>query len=126
MDDGSFAGLQLPSKSKSKIIIPEPIIEKPTDKTVHRDKFGRKIDLDLLQSQKDDLDKIKEDEKNERLRKGRGVKQKELQDEMDKKLIDEKISKFSNYKDDFELNEDLKDVERFDDPMAVNSFIYCS
>lgn len=124
-DDGDLnaTGLQIPTKrmkpSRTSTSNAIPVQEKPVEKTIHRDKFGKVIDMDLLITQKQEADALKQLETDARILKGRGVKQQAEQEKLATRLIEEKSMNFAVYKDDVLLNQDLKEIERFDDPMAV-------
>ncbi|GJJ68948.1 pre-mRNA-splicing factor CWC26 [Entomortierella parvispora] len=86
--------------------------------TVYRDAQGRKIDRVQEKIEKAAAAK-KELEKQEKMMEwGRGLVQREEEQERKKREEEEKLKPLARYKDDEDLNEELKDRERWNDPAA--------
>ena len=86
--------------------------------TVYRDAQGRKIDRVQEKIEKAAAAK-KELEKQEKMMEwGRGLVQREEEQERKKREEEEKLKPMARYKDDEDLNEELKDRERWNDPAA--------
>ncbi|KAJ1554768.1 hypothetical protein HK096_001804, partial [Nowakowskiella sp. JEL0078] len=85
---------------------------------IHRDKFGRKIDMDALQAE--EQAKAAKSQANERelLKWSSGVAQREMQRDMAARIEQEKYRPLAIYDDDVERLEKLKNRQRWNDPMA--------
>ncbi|KAF9955205.1 Pre-mRNA-splicing factor cwc26, partial [Modicella reniformis] len=87
--------------------------------TVYRDAQGRKIDR-VQEKIKKAEEKRREIEKQERLMEwGKGLVQREDEAERKRREQEEKFKPLARYKDDEELNEELRERERWNDPAAM-------
>ncbi|KAF9436030.1 hypothetical protein BGZ76_004988 [Entomortierella beljakovae] len=87
--------------------------------TVYRDSQGRKIDLVQEKIEKAEA-KRREVEKQERLMEwGKGMVQREEEADKKKREQEEKLKPMARFKDDEELNEELKERDRWNDPAAM-------
>ncbi|KAG0317741.1 hypothetical protein BGZ99_006127 [Dissophora globulifera] len=87
--------------------------------TVYRDAQGRKIDR--VQEKIDKAEAARREiEKQERLMEwGKGLVQREAEIEKKRREEEEKLKPLARYKDDQDLNEELKERERWNDPAAM-------
>ncbi|KAF9168545.1 Pre-mRNA-splicing factor cwc26 [Actinomortierella ambigua] len=86
--------------------------------TVYRDAQGRKIDR-VTEKIEAAAAARREIEKQEKMMEwGKGMVQREQEEERKKREEAEKLKPMARYKDDEELNEELKDRERWNDPAA--------
>ncbi|KAG0295156.1 Pre-mRNA-splicing factor cwc26 [Linnemannia gamsii] len=87
--------------------------------TIYRDARGRKVDrvqekLEAAEAAR------KEIEKQERqMEWGKGLVQREAEEEKKKREQEEKLKPLARYKDDKDLNEELKERDRWNDPAAM-------
>lgn len=87
--------------------------------TVHRDKFGQRIDLKLEKLKKKEEERKKEEREVQNLKWGRGLAQFE---EYEKRLQEEELMRsqpFARHADDDRMNQKLRDEIRAEDPMAA-------
>ncbi|KAF9317599.1 hypothetical protein BG003_000605 [Podila horticola] len=86
--------------------------------TVYRDAQGRKVDR-VAEKIEAAAAKRREIEKQERqMEWGKGLVQREEEQARKKRIEEEKFKPLARYKDDEDLNEELKDRERWNDPAA--------
>ncbi|KAG0363471.1 Pre-mRNA-splicing factor of RES complex-domain-containing protein [Gamsiella multidivaricata] len=87
--------------------------------TVYRDAQGRKIDRVQEKIEKAEAAR-REIEKQERhMEWGKGLVQREAEEDRKKREAEEKFKPMARYRDDEELNEELKERERWNDPAAM-------
>ncbi|KAI1312616.1 hypothetical protein EDD11_002925 [Mortierella claussenii] len=87
--------------------------------TVYRDAQGRKIDRVQEKIEKAEAAR-REIEKQERMMEwGKGIVQREEEASRKKREEEEKLKPLARFKDDEELNEELKERERWNDPAAM-------
>ncbi|KFH67400.1 hypothetical protein MVEG_06133 [Podila verticillata NRRL 6337] len=87
--------------------------------TVYRDAQGRKVDR-VAEKIEAAAAKRREIEKQERqMEWGKGLVQREEEQARKKRMEEEKFKPLARYKDDEELNEELKDRDRWNDPAAM-------
>ncbi|KAK3814151.1 MAG: Pre-mRNA-splicing factor of RES complex-domain-containing protein [Benniella sp.] len=87
--------------------------------TVYRDAQGRKIDRVKEKIEKAEAAR-REIEKQERhMEWGKGLVQREEEADKKKRQEEEKLKPLARYKDDEEMNEELKERERWNDPAAM-------
>ncbi|KAJ3120695.1 Pre-mRNA-splicing factor cwc26 [Nowakowskiella sp. JEL0407] len=117
-----------PSSNRSKDSQSQPIPSKPGSKNrrnqpaemvaeaIHRDKFGRKIDMEALKAEEAAKEAKKLLDEKEKLKWSQGVAQRQLQKQMEERMESERSRPLAIY--EHERNETLKNRERWEDPMA--------
>ncbi|KAG0221568.1 hypothetical protein BGX31_009736 [Mortierella sp. GBA43] len=97
----------------------DPVKSGRDAETVHRDAQGRKIDRVQEKIEKAEAAR-REIEKQERYMEwGKGLVQREEEADRKKREEEEKLKPLARYKDDEEMNEEMKDRERWNDPAAM-------
>ena len=87
--------------------------------TVYRDSTGRKIDIKAEEIERK-RKKMEEDEKEaQKMEWGKGLVQREDRQRKQKEIDDMKNKPMARYHDDAEINAELMDVERWNDPAAA-------
>ncbi|KAF9912518.1 Pre-mRNA-splicing factor cwc26 [Linnemannia zychae] len=87
--------------------------------TVYRDARGRKVDRVQEKMEAQEAAR-KEIEKQERqMEWGKGLVQREAEEEKKRREQEEKLKPMARYKDDKDLNEELKERDRWNDPAAM-------
>jgi len=129
MASGAMAGLQsaeqvtkaLKRKQKAEMKAMQDAGLDPTGKaqeTIYRDASGRIINVAMKRAElrakadEEERKKVEEDEAR------KGDVQRREKEERKQRLEDAKVMGVARYADDAELNDEMKDVERWNDPMA--------
>jgi pre-mRNA-splicing factor CWC26 len=115
------AGLQLPTlikstKKKSKKRSESPSGAAPT--TIYRDASGRIINVAMARREAARKAEEEERKKKEEEKAARGDVQNQMREEAKQKLADAKYIAVARTKDDEEMNDELKEVRRWNDPAA--------
>lgn len=127
MSDGTHAGLQSGAAVSAQLKLREKAEREDFERhrknakeeeTVYRDATGRRIDVSMRRAEARKA--AAEAEEKERLAKEslKGDVQLEKARQRKQDLEDAKVMSFARTADDDELNRDLKDLERWNDPMA--------
>lgn len=87
--------------------------------TVYRDASGRKIDMKLARAEAAQKKREKEEKEAQKMEWGKGLVQREEQEQRRNQLEKNKSLPFSRHADDKELNEELMTRERWNDPAAA-------
>ncbi|KAF9549039.1 Pre-mRNA-splicing factor cwc26 [Mortierella hygrophila] len=87
--------------------------------TIYRDARGRKVDrvqekLEAAEAARRDIEKLER-----QMEWGKGLVQREAEEEKKKREQEEKLKPLARYKDDKDLNEELKERDRWNDPAAM-------
>ncbi|KAG0274771.1 hypothetical protein BGZ95_009480 [Linnemannia exigua] len=87
--------------------------------TIYRDARGRKVDRvqEKLEAQEAARKEIEKQERQ--MEWGKGLVQREAEEERKKREQEEKFKPMARYKDDKDLNEELKERDRWNDPAAM-------
>ncbi|KAG0375158.1 Pre-mRNA-splicing factor cwc26 [Mortierella sp. AD032] len=87
--------------------------------TIYRDARGRKVDRvqEKLEAQEAARKEIEKQERQ--MEWGKGLVQREAEEERKKREQEEKLKPMARYKDDKDLNEELKERDRWNDPAAM-------
>lgn len=90
-----------------------------TEETVYRDATGRRIDVSMkrAEARAAEMEKLRQERKEKE--DAMGEVQKRQKDERKEKLEEAKFLPVARHVDDEEMNEELKGVIRWDDPMAA-------
>ncbi|KAI9272031.1 Pre-mRNA-splicing factor of RES complex-domain-containing protein [Sporodiniella umbellata] len=86
--------------------------------TVYRDASGRKVDIKLKKAEEARKRKEKVEKEARRMEWGKGLVQRKAAEEEKRRLEEEKDKPMARYVDDVELNNELKETERWNDPAA--------
>lgn len=86
--------------------------------TIYRDASGRRIDIAMKRAEMRAKAEEEERKKVEELENRKGDVQRREKEERKQALEDAKVMGVARYADDKDLNEELKEVERWNDPMA--------
>ncbi|RCI02071.1 Pre-mRNA-splicing factor cwc26, partial [Rhizopus stolonifer] len=89
-----------------------------SEETIYRDTSGRKIDPKIKKAEEARKRKEKVEREAQRMEWGKGLVQRRAAEEEKRRLIEEKDKPMARYVDDVELNEELKEKERWNDPAA--------
>lgn len=89
-----------------------------TDGTIYRDASGRIINVAMKRAEARRKQEEEETRKREEAEKARGDAQRVMKEERAQKLKDAKYMTFARRADDEELNEEMKETERWNDPAA--------
>ncbi|KAF9112795.1 hypothetical protein BGX27_002796 [Mortierella sp. AM989] len=87
--------------------------------TVYRDAQGRKIDRVQEKIEKAEAARREIEKQERQMEWGKGLVQREEEVERKKREEEEKLKPLARFKDDEELNEELKERERWNDPAAM-------
>ncbi|KAJ3111628.1 hypothetical protein HDU96_005511 [Phlyctochytrium bullatum] len=96
----------------------DPALSGRNAQTVFRDKFGRKLDMEDERAKELEKQEQRRIDEEERLQFREGLAQKRMKEQMRERLSKEKSSSFAVYADDAERNEQLKEKDRWGDPLA--------
>ncbi|KAI8904135.1 Pre-mRNA-splicing factor of RES complex-domain-containing protein [Gorgonomyces haynaldii] len=120
MEDGSRAGLLTAKQMKQQLESKRQTISHhgKDATTVHRDKSGRKLDMEQEMERQKRQDQEKQDVERKRQEWGRGQVQASEQELLKQRLKAEERTQFSFYADDKIRNQKLKERDRWGDPMA--------
>ncbi|KXN70924.1 hypothetical protein CONCODRAFT_49209 [Conidiobolus coronatus NRRL 28638] len=86
--------------------------------TVYRDKFGKKIDMDVEKKKSEAIELAQKMNIENQKQFNRGVAQREMEQQRYLELMDQKNQSMTVYKDDKQLNETLRTQSRWEDPSA--------
>ncbi|KAG0956060.1 hypothetical protein G6F32_002325 [Rhizopus arrhizus] len=86
--------------------------------TVYRDVSGRKVDPKIKKAEEARRRKEQIEKEARRMEWGKGLVQRKAAEEEKKRLIEERDKPMARYVDDVELNQELKEKERWNDPAA--------
>ncbi|KAG0201460.1 hypothetical protein BGX28_005713 [Mortierella sp. GBA30] len=86
--------------------------------TVYRDAQGRKIDRVQEKIEKAEAARREMEKLERQMEWGKGIVQREAEEERKKREQEEKFKPLARYKDDAEMNEELKERDRWNDPAA--------
>ncbi|KAF9929019.1 Pre-mRNA-splicing factor cwc26 [Linnemannia zychae] len=129
MDAEAAVGLQSAEQVRRKMMKEKEMIDRRNTKesstsgrdaeTIYRDARGRKVDR--VQEKIEAAEAARREiEKQERhMEWGKGLVQREAEEEKKKREQEEKLKPLARYKDDKELNEELKERDRWNDPAAM-------
>ncbi|KZO91046.1 hypothetical protein CALVIDRAFT_489601 [Calocera viscosa TUFC12733] len=100
---------------------PSPTVETGNleQETVYRDASGRKIDLSVARAEKKRRAREEAEKMEKQMQWGKGVVQREEADRRRRELEEERRKGFVRTADDAEMNRQMKDEERWDDPAAA-------
>jgi pre-mRNA-splicing factor CWC26 len=115
-------GLQLPtltkSKKKSRKRSESPSSSTTAPTTIYRDASGRIINVAMARREAARKAEEEERKKKEEEKAARGDVQNEMREEAKQRLADAKYITVARDKDDEEMNHELKEVRRWNDPAA--------
>ena len=129
MSDGTRAGLQTADAIKRDLAAKrqqemerlsklDPAISGKNAQTVYRDMSGRKVDIAAQRAEALALERQKEAEEEARMEWGKGLKQNRDAQALAERLAKEEAAPLAVYADDKERNRELKEKDRWGDPMA--------
>ncbi|KAJ3049604.1 bud site selection protein [Rhizophlyctis rosea] len=129
LSDGRAAGLQTGSAIRADALRREadqqalfasldPSKSGRDAQTVYRDKSGRKVDLAAQKAELAAQRRKREEEEEKQMEWGKGLAQKQQMEDAAKRLEREAAAPLATYADDRERNEQLKERDRWGDPMA--------
>ena len=87
--------------------------------TVYRDSSGRKVDMAAARAEAARLERKREEKEAAKMEWGKGLVQREEEQERKREIEKNRGKAFSRAVDDKDLNEDLKAQERWNDPAAA-------
>ncbi|OAX31558.1 hypothetical protein K503DRAFT_805977 [Rhizopogon vinicolor AM-OR11-026] len=93
--------------------------EEAAQETVYRDATGRKIDTKAARAEAARKKREREEKEAEKMEWGKGLVQREEQEERRRQLEKTRALPFARRADDKELNEELKAKDRWNDPAAA-------
>jgi pre-mRNA-splicing factor CWC26 len=93
--------------------------EEAAQETIYRDATGRKIDVKAARAEAARKKREREEKEAKKMEWGKGLVQREEQEERKRKLEETKSLPFARRADDKELNEELKAKDRWNDPAAA-------
>ena len=134
MESGARAGLQTAAETEAMVLEAErrknaeltatkhnkkKTKEDEAEQTVYRDATGRRIDVSMkrAEARAAELEKLKQEKRDKE--DAMGEVQKRQKEERKKDLEEAKFLGVARHADDEEMNEELKEVVRWDDPMAA-------
>lgn len=88
------------------------------EETIYRDASGRKVDPKMKRAEEARLRKEAIEKEARRMEWGKGLVQRKEAEEEKRRLKEEKDKPMARYADDEDLNEELKERERWNDPAA--------
>ncbi|KAF9957406.1 Pre-mRNA-splicing factor cwc26 [Mortierella alpina] len=86
--------------------------------TVYRDASGRKVDRVQEKIEKAEAARREIEKQEQQMEWGKGIVQREAEVDRKRREEEEKLKPLARYKDDAELNEELKERDRWNDPAA--------
>ncbi|KAF9956098.1 hypothetical protein BGZ72_003035 [Mortierella alpina] len=86
--------------------------------TVYRDAHGRKVDRVQEKIEKAEAARREIEKQEQQMEWGKGIVQREAEVDRKRREAEEKLKPLARYKDDAELNEELKERDRWNDPAA--------
>lgn len=86
--------------------------------TVYRDASGRKVDRVQEKIEKAEAARREIEKQEQQMEWGKGIVQREAEVDRKRREEEEKLKPLARYKDDVELNEELKERDRWNDPAA--------
>ncbi|KAF9942357.1 Pre-mRNA-splicing factor cwc26 [Mortierella alpina] len=86
--------------------------------TVYRDASGRKVDRVQEKIEKAEAARREIEKQEQQMEWGKGIVQREAEVDRKRREEEEKLEPLARYKDDAELNEELKERDRWNDPAA--------
>jgi len=86
--------------------------------TVYRDKSGKKLDINKRRQELELEEKKRQATEKNDSQWGKGIVQRKAQENLTASLMAEKTRPLARYADDVELNQELKNRDRWGDPMA--------
>ncbi|KAF9428350.1 hypothetical protein BGZ94_002691 [Podila epigama] len=130
MSSGAKAGLQTADQVKrdmdrrqqeyiDRMRSLDPTLSGRDAETVYRDDRGRKVDRVAEKIEKAAAARREVEKQERQMEWGKGLVQRKEKEEEKKRLEQEKFKPMARYKDDEELNEELKERERWNDPAAM-------
>lgn len=93
--------------------------EEDAQETVYRDSSGRKIDLKLEKAEKAKNERARLEAEMKKMEWGKGEVQKVDQAAKRRELEEMKNRPISRYADDQAMNDEMKEVDRWNDPAAA-------
>ncbi|KAI9300608.1 Pre-mRNA-splicing factor of RES complex-domain-containing protein [Cunninghamella echinulata] len=86
--------------------------------TIYRDTSGKKVDPHSLKAEKERKRKLEIEKQERKMEWGKGLVQRNEQDQLRKQLEEEKMKPLARYANDEDYNQGLKEEERWNDPAA--------
>ncbi|GAA5901503.1 hypothetical protein JCM6882_006298 [Rhodosporidiobolus microsporus] len=87
--------------------------------TVYRDASGRKIDMKLAKAEKAKAERERMEKEMQKMEWGKGLVQKEDKEREKREAERLKAQGIARYADDADMNDEMKEVERWNDPAAA-------